>query len=82
MERDALMTAMRSPEGEPTGNPFLRLRLGQCMYELGESVEAANWLAGAYLLEGNELFSQDDPKYLEFIKSKLDPPPGGWPEGW
>jgi tetratricopeptide (TPR) repeat protein len=80
--RDAFMTCMKCPEGEPTANPFLRLRLGQCMYELGETVEAANWLAGAYLLEGKELCSQDDPKYLEFIKSRLEPPPGGWPEGW
>jgi tetratricopeptide (TPR) repeat protein len=80
--RDAFMTAMKCPEGEPTGNPFLRLRLGQCMYELGETVEAANWLAGAYLLEGTALFAQDDPMYLEFIRSQLEPPPGGWPEGW
>jgi hypothetical protein len=74
--------AIPPSEGGPIGNPFLRLRLGQCMYELGETDEAANWLAGAYLLEGKELFSQDDPKYLEFIKSRLEPPPNGWPEGW
>jgi hypothetical protein len=52
------------------------------MFELGETAEAANWLAGAYLLEGTKLFAQEDPKYLEFIKSKLETPPGGWPEGW
>jgi hypothetical protein len=80
--RDAFMTCMNCPEGEPMANPFLRLRLGQCLFELGETVEAANWLAGAYLLEGKGLFFQDDPKYLEFIKSRLEPPPGGWPEGW
>lgn len=22
------------------------------------------------------------PKYLEFVKPKLSPPPGGWPDGW
>lgn len=80
--RDAFMTAMRCSHGEPLGNPFLRLRLGQCMYETDEMKEAANWLAGAYLLEGVALFAHDDPKYLEFIKSRLEPPPGGWPEGW
>ena len=80
--RDAFMTAMRCAHGEPVGNPYLRLRLGQCMYELGEMTEAANWLAGAYLSEGTKLFAHDDPKYLEFIKSQLKPPPGGWPEGW
>jgi hypothetical protein len=76
------MTAMRCAYGEPIGNPYLRFRLGQCMYELGEMREAANWLAGAYLSEGTKLFAHDDPKYLEFIKSQLEPPPGGWPEGW
>jgi tetratricopeptide (TPR) repeat protein len=80
--RHAFMTAMRCDYGEPLANPFLRLRLGQCMFELGEMREAANWLAGAYLLEGTKLFAEDDPKYLAFIKSQLEPPPGGWPEGW
>ncbi len=80
--RDAFMTAMKCSHGDPLGNPFLRLRLGQCMYEMGEMKEAENWLAGAYLLEGLALFAHDDPKYLEFIKSQLEPPPGGWPEGW
>jgi tetratricopeptide (TPR) repeat protein len=79
---DAFMTAMKCSHGEPTGNPYLRMRLGQCLYEMGETKEAANWLAGAYLLEGVALFAHDDSKYLEFIKSQLEPPPGGWPEGW
>ena len=29
-----------------------------------------------------DLFADEDPKYVEFIKSQLEPPPGGWPEGW
>lgn len=60
--RDAFMTAMRCTCGEPVGDPFLRLRLGQCMFELDETREAANWLAGAYLSEGTRLFAEDDPK--------------------
>jgi tetratricopeptide (TPR) repeat protein len=79
--RDALMTAMKIG-GDATGNPFLRLRLGQCLFELGELPEAANWLAGAYLLEGTALFSDEDPKYLDFVKPQLRPPPEGWPQGW
>ncbi len=67
---------------EARGNPFLRLRLGQCMYELGEHREAADWLTMAFLSEGKKLFEQDDPKYLAFTKAQLKPPPGGWPEGW
>lgn len=68
--------------GADPANPFLRLRLGQALYELGDEREAANWLVPAYLSEGRLLFEDDDPKYLEFFRSKLDPPPGGWPEGW
>jgi hypothetical protein len=79
--RDALTKAMIHGEGA-IGNPFLRLRLGQCLYELSDMKEAANWLAGAYLMEGQAIFAEDSPKYLEFVKSKLEPPPGGWPEGW
>jgi tetratricopeptide (TPR) repeat protein len=79
--RDALMTAMKF-YGEAPGNPFLRLRLGQCMFELGEEREAANWLAGAFISEGMQLFGDEDPKYMIFIKSQLQPPPSGWPDGW
>jgi TolA-binding protein len=49
--REALVTAVKSYD-EARGNPFLQLRLGQCMYELGEEAEAANWLAGAFIMEG------------------------------
>jgi tetratricopeptide (TPR) repeat protein len=79
--RDTLMALMKAFDGA-TGNPFLRLRLGQALFELGEEKEAASWLAGAYLLEGISIFEDDDPKYLAFIKPQLDPPPGGWPEEW
>lgn len=76
-----LMQVLRDGGGSPD-NPFIRLRLGQCLFELGDEQEAANWLAGAYLAEGAKLFAQEEPKYLAFIKSKLQPPPDGWPEGW
>jgi tetratricopeptide (TPR) repeat protein len=79
--REVLMTAMKFFDEAP-GNPFLSMRLGQCMYELGEKREAANWLSGAFMLEGMHLFGDEDPKYVKFIKSKLEPPPGGWPKGW
>jgi hypothetical protein len=78
--RDAVQHAFKC--GADFANPFLRLRLGQALYELGDEREAANWLVPAYLTEGRALFADDDPKYLEFFRSRLDPPPGGWPEGW
>jgi hypothetical protein len=78
--RAAVQHAFRC--GADVGNPFLRLRVGQALYELGDEREAANWLAPAYLSEGRSLFEDDDPKYLAVLRSRLDPPPGGWPDGW
>lgn len=78
--RESIQHAFRC--GADVANPFLRLRLGQVLFELGNEREAENWLVPAYLSEGRALFADDDPKYLEFFRGKLLPPPGGWPEGW
>jgi len=78
--RSALSEAMRCPGA--LGNPFIHLRLGQTQFELGNMQRAGDELARAYLQEGKAIFKAEDPKYLGFIKSKLKPPPGGWPAGW
>ena len=78
--RDNLASAMHCPDA--IGNPFIHLRLGQCQFELGDMDRAADNLARAYLQEGKRIFEDDDPKYLAFIKSKLEAPEGGWPEGF
>jgi len=74
--RKTLSEAMHCPNA--LGNPFLHLRLGQCQFECGDLVRAEDELARAFLLEGAEIFENDDPKYLTFIKSKLKSPPSGW----
>jgi len=68
--------------GASVGDVFIRLRLGQSLYELGNEREAANWLVPVYLTEGRAPFAQDDLKYLEFFRTQLKPPAGGWPAGW
>jgi hypothetical protein len=78
--RQAVQVAFRC--GAEVDNTFLRLRLGQALFELGESAEATNWLASLYLTEGRAPFDGEDPRYLESFQGWLDPPPGGWPEGW
>jgi tetratricopeptide (TPR) repeat protein len=70
--KDALSDAMHCPGA--IGNPFIHMRLGQAQFELGNMERASDELARAYLQEGL--------KYVSFIKSKLRPPPGGWPKGW
>jgi len=77
---DAIQHAFRC--GAELDDPFFRLRMGQALFELGNQDEAANWLVPAFLDEGRELFDDEDPKYFDFFYSKLEPPPGGWPEGW
>ena len=74
--RDNLCLAMRCPEA--IGNPFLHLRLGQAQYELGDLRRAEDDLARALLGGGQDLFSDEDPKYLAFVKTVLRPPPEGW----
>ncbi len=68
--------------GADLENSFLRLRMGQCLLELGNEQEAINWLVPAYLSEGRKLFEGELPKYFECFHSKLQPPAGGWPDGW
>lgn len=77
---DAVQLAFRW--GAALDNTFLRLRLGQALFELGNMAEALNWMVPVYLMEGLQPFDDEDPKYLASFREKLDPPPGGWPEGW
>lgn len=73
--RDHLSTAMHCPGG--IGNPYLHLRLGQCQFELGDLDRAADELTRAYMGGGDEIF-EDEEKYFEFLKTRIQPPPGGW----
>ena len=73
--RDNLATAMHCPDA--VGNPFLHLRLGQCQFELGELDRAADELARAYMGAGANIFAGEE-KYFDFLKTRLQPPVGGW----
>lgn len=62
---------------EAVGNPFLHLRLGQCQFELNNLDRAADELTRAYMGAGTEIFREEDPKYFEFLKTRIKPPVGG-----
>lgn len=66
---DNLSSAMHCPGA--IGNPFIHLRLGQCQFELGNLERAADELTRAYAIEGEEIFEEDDPKYFEFLKTRI-----------
>lgn len=68
--RDSLATAMGCPQA--VGNPFLHLRLGQCQFELGDLDRAADELVRVILAVGPDLFENEDPKYFEFLRTRLE----------
>ena len=58
-------------EYEEYGNPFTRLRYGECLYETGNEQLAKEHLLAAYSMEGKELFEECDKKYLSIISDLL-----------
>ncbi|NNG18155.1 hypothetical protein HJ590_00950 [Naumannella sp. ID2617S] len=66
--RDAFYEATQCPSG--LGNPYIQLRLGESELELGNEDAAANGLIGAYMSEGEEIFADEDPKYLAFLRRR------------
>jgi hypothetical protein len=72
---EALMSAHSSGLTDPDPNPFILLRLGQSLCQLGRTAEAVQYLAQGYMLGGAELFEGEDPKYLAQLAAsgfKLD----------
>lgn len=61
--------ALKCPDG--IGNPFILLRIGECFFETGSFDNAKNYLLQAYMVEGEEIFENDDDKYFEFIKDLI-----------
>lgn len=77
---DNLSNAMHCPDA--IGNPFIHLRLGQCQFEVGNHTRAADELTRAYALEGESIFEEDDPKYFEFLKTKIEITPPAKKPWW
>lgn len=65
-----LNSARMCPEG--IANPFILLRLGEAFYELGEIKMAQKYLLETYMMEGNDIFEDEDEKYFDMIRTILD----------
>ncbi|MES9684574.1 hypothetical protein ABWK22_17075 [Gottfriedia acidiceleris] len=61
--------AFNCPEG--MGNPYILLRLGQNLYENCEKEKAKEYLLKAYMLEGQDIFEEEDPKYIKLIQELI-----------
>lgn len=68
--REALQYAMTCPDA--VGNPFLHLRLGEVLHDLGHFDDAADELMRAYMAEGDEIFASESPRYLQFLATRAD----------
>ena len=66
--RAALFDALNGPDGN--SNPFILLRLGQTLVDLGESEKGVEYLLRAYMLAGNELFEGDASQYLQLLRDR------------
>ena len=62
---DAMIVFPEAPD-----NPLWCLRLGQCHLELGEAELADKWLRAAHVLEGDDLFEEEDPKFRAFLRGR------------
>lgn len=70
---DNLTMVMHCPGA--IGNAFLHLRLGQCQLETGNTERAADELTRAFAVAGEDIFSNEDPKYFAFLQTKIDTNP-------
>ena len=68
--RNYLYDAYNCPGG--IANPFILLRLGECLFEGNEFEKSRDFLLRAYMLEGEDIFLYEDPKYLESIKTIIE----------
>ena len=68
--KNLFLRAVQGPKG--LGNPYIHLRIGQCQYESGNLEGARDNLARAYMGGGLELFTQEDPKYVAYLREFLE----------
>jgi tetratricopeptide (TPR) repeat protein len=66
---EVLQEAMRCPDA--IGNPFIHLRLGQVQFELRNLPRATDELVRAYMGAGEEIFADEDAKYLALVKASI-----------
>lgn len=72
--RADLRRAVRAPGGDENG--FVLLRLGQCEFECDNLAAAGEALARAYMTDGKDVFAGEDPKYYDWLRTKMrDLPP-------
>ena len=67
---DAYQKALMSPDG--TGNSYIWFSIGQIFFEEENFEKAKTHLMSAYMLDGDEIFKDENPAYFELIKEEAD----------
>lgn len=53
------------------GNPFIHMRIGQVAFERGDLKRSADELTRAYMSDGLDMFSEENDKYIIFLKDQI-----------
>jgi hypothetical protein len=69
---NCFLRAVQCPKG--LGNPYIHLRIGQLQFEQANMKGAGDNLTRAYMGAGEDIFRNEDPKYLSFLQTILLPP--------
>lgn len=65
---DSFRKAAASADGY--ANSFVQFGIGTCLFDLGHSRESTDPLLRAFMAEGEEIFEESDPKYIEHLRSQ------------
>jgi tetratricopeptide (TPR) repeat protein len=66
--RTALFDAVSGPDGQ--SNPFVLLRLGQTLVDLGDADRGVDYLLRAYMIDGENVFKSDGTFYLNLLRQR------------
>lgn len=59
-------------------HPLLDMRIGQCLYDKGQTEEGVNLLVSAYEEEGYVIYEDEETRYFDVVKLHAPEPEDGW----
>lgn len=68
---EKLKKILDTEEEATLDNPYFHLRKGQCHYFLEEFQYAEQEFITAYALDGERIFEEEDPRFLEFLRERI-----------
>ena len=68
--KESYFNALNCPDG--ISNGYIHFSLGQVLYELEDFEKSKEYLLRAYMIEGEDIFEDEDEKYIQSIKDLID----------